>query len=234
MRILIPCVLFAVVYDIFFPDFMFDDFPSPINGTHLWYLPMLFICLCVISLDIYKPQFSFCLIFLFWIICVGLYRFVPIRTISECFHYLPVISAGYLFNKYRLDERLQCCRKIRPIAISGGVIISIATTFYYIPYINGIIRMTFYSVLAYSLLISLNNSKRLTIAHHISRSSFSIYLLHQLVIFILLVTIPLKPFNYYIALSSLFLCAFILPWMMDALYIKIKNNFSKIWKSSIS
>lgn len=119
-RILIPCVLFALVYDIFFPDFMFNDFPSPINGTHLWYLPMLFICLCVIAMDVYMPKLSMGLISIFWLACVILYRFVPIRTISECFHYLPVISVGYLFNKYGIDERLQSFRKIRLIAISGG------------------------------------------------------------------------------------------------------------------
>lgn len=65
-RILLPCLFFGVIYGILFPDFMYNNWPSIINGTHLWYLPMLFLCIFIVSVDIFCRNKNY-LIFIAWI-----------------------------------------------------------------------------------------------------------------------------------------------------------------------
>lgn len=41
-RVLVPCILASLVYQFLYPQYMYRVFPAAINGTHLWYLPMIF------------------------------------------------------------------------------------------------------------------------------------------------------------------------------------------------
>ena len=97
-RLLYPLVVFGVAYQILFPSFMLPFWPTPFNGTHLWYLPMLFICMMITSVDLYlkKPKIWLAVIYL-CILCISF------RTFLELSKYLPLFMTGYFFNKYQFN-----------------------------------------------------------------------------------------------------------------------------------
>lgn len=118
-RLLLPCFYVAILYWAFFPNQMFDDFPSPVNGTHLWYLPMLFIIMMIVkfvngSECIYK---RFGVLTVTWIIFLLMYKTTSFRTFSECFTYLPIFIIGYEVHKY--ESRLTSCRTL-VLTMGGG------------------------------------------------------------------------------------------------------------------
>ena len=92
-RILIPSIFFGLLYVITFPTFMYGDLPSCINGTHLWYLPMIFLCM-VVTIPIlfdYKHK-SLIVVFVFLITC-SLSK--TNRTFMEFTSYYPIFIIGY-------------------------------------------------------------------------------------------------------------------------------------------
>lgn len=116
-RILLPCVVFGFIYYVSFPQYMYVDWPSPINGTHLWYLPMLFICMLAGFLIIsnkYGVLFSLAIWGLIFIIC----KEVKFRTISEFINYYPVFVLGYFLNKY--NNITSRCKSITFVCGMGG------------------------------------------------------------------------------------------------------------------
>lgn len=99
IHLLLPMVLFAVAYYYMFPQYMFDEWCAPINGTHLWYLPMLYICLIICSISGYSSSaFKYAPIFIYILIFLLSY-FHRNRTIEEFIHYFPVFCIGYYSNE---------------------------------------------------------------------------------------------------------------------------------------
>lgn len=98
-RILVPMLVFALMYKILFPQLMFSTFPAPINGTHLWYLPMIFLCIMIVSLHFYSHN-AFWWIMLIYVGLMRLNHYTDFRTIGELYSYFPVFYAGFLSNYF--------------------------------------------------------------------------------------------------------------------------------------
>lgn len=96
-RLLIPCLLFAFLYWLVFPTMMFDN--SPINGTHLWYIPMIFCCIILTSIQTFKPKLWWIPIVAYFAL-VKLQAFVQYRTLWEIIQYYPIFYFGYLTNLF--------------------------------------------------------------------------------------------------------------------------------------
>lgn len=52
-RIVLPCLVAAALYWLLFPSQMKGFWPPAINGTHLWYLPMIFVCIILTSAQVF-------------------------------------------------------------------------------------------------------------------------------------------------------------------------------------
>ena len=110
-RIIIPCLFFGCVYGLFFSSYMFPTWPAIINGTHLWYLPMLFLCILVTSFHFYAKRYACLLIALCYIGTFLLASWTHCRTFGEFYLYYPIFYVGFLSNKWNLDNLLEKKRK---------------------------------------------------------------------------------------------------------------------------
>ena len=114
-RLLIPCAIAGVVYWLVFPQFLYNRFPAAINGTHLWFLPMLFCCFAILAVFrklMAKVQFSSggagkVLAWMIAFVILKVFRFLfPIRTIVELSYWFPIFFVGYFaasYNEVRID-----------------------------------------------------------------------------------------------------------------------------------
>lgn len=224
-RILVPCLFWAIIYWIFFSTFMYNDWPSPINGTHLWYLPMLFVSILIVSYDIYCGRYSFAFLVIAWLFFVALSRFIHVRTLSEVFHYLPTFALGYYFHKYRIAEYINK-KYTNNVALVIGVICCILSVYINIKYIGGILQLSLFSTIAFFIVRTFRNNKTLgKFGKNISSASFSIYLMHQFIINILLAVMPFRNYDFY--LSFIIIAAFALfsPLFINEIYINLKMTF---------
>lgn len=217
-RILIPCITWASVYGIFFQSYMFDVFPSSINGTHLWYLPMLFIGILVVALDLFTDKGPF-YILLAWFCLSLLNMVIPFRTFSECILYIPIIYLGYLFNKWRLEERLNQQQKYLMVILGG--VICLFSTVYHIPKLGVILALSSYSVTSYLIMTLFRMPVITRLGNSISNNSFAIYLLHQFVINILLEFVQFDELGYIHSLVLIALSAFLFPWIINVCYSNV-------------
>ena len=96
-RILVPMVFFALLYKILFPNLMYPTLPAPINGTHLWYLPMVFLCIMIVSLHFYTRNAVLWIVLIYFIVwkCT---MYIDFRTIYALYYYFPIFYAGFLSN----------------------------------------------------------------------------------------------------------------------------------------
>lgn len=101
-RILVPCLICGLIYWIMYPQYMYNDWPSCINGTHLWYLPMLFICVLLVS-TLFYTRLGCVICVIGFLLSYVLWRMTNIRTCNEVFTYMPTFVLGYLCNKYELN-----------------------------------------------------------------------------------------------------------------------------------
>lgn len=92
-RVIIPCVLAAGIYFIIFPNLMYDN--DPVNGTHLWYLPMIFI------FYLFSPAITGNVLWKNALLVIGAFVFFKIgyfatniRTFQECSTYWGVFVGG--------------------------------------------------------------------------------------------------------------------------------------------
>jgi fucose 4-O-acetylase-like acetyltransferase len=120
-RLIVPCLFFGCVYGLFFSSYMFPAWPAIINGTHLWYLPMLFLCILFTSFHFYVKRYAGLLI----VLCYCGTFFLALRTgcttFGELCWYYPIFYVGFLSNKWNLDNLLEKKRKcVAFIGIGGG------------------------------------------------------------------------------------------------------------------
>lgn len=104
-RILLPCLVFAVLYKILFPSLMYSVWPAPINGTHLWYLPMIFLCLVLTSSHLYSKH-AFFIVCGVYLVAIMLAKNIPNRTIQEFYCFYPVFYAGFVTNSFVNNPKL--------------------------------------------------------------------------------------------------------------------------------
>lgn len=96
-RIILPALIFGGLYWLLFPTLMFDTWPAPINGTHLWYLPMIFICIILTSAHLYSKNALLWIVPIFFIIR-KVAMFADLRTLNEFLYYYPIFYSGYIVN----------------------------------------------------------------------------------------------------------------------------------------
>lgn len=109
IRILLPLVLFSFAYNILFPQFMLDVWPAPINGTHLWFLPMIFLCMLVLSLSIYHPSISIVgIVCIYLLICLTNLYVVPFKTFENFAIFFPIFVLGFWSHGKGLFSKSEC------------------------------------------------------------------------------------------------------------------------------
>lgn len=82
-KILFPCAIAAIAYYLLFPQFMNNN--NPVNGTHLWYLPMIFLFYLLKPIAISNNVKVFALGLLLTLVILYLGgHFSHIRTFYEC------------------------------------------------------------------------------------------------------------------------------------------------------
>lgn len=120
-RIIIPCLIWACVYGLFFSSYMYSTWPAAINGTHLWYLPMLFLCVIVGAAHFFvrKPLL---VVIVCYIVIGALGKFTHFRTFMEFSFYFPVFYAGFGTNKFRIDKLIAKYKMLLVILALGGVV----------------------------------------------------------------------------------------------------------------
>lgn len=115
-RLLLPALFFGALYLVVFPQFMFSK--SPVNGTHLWYLPMLFVLMvCCFPLKMRQSN-----VFLRLFVLLSLYALLRIgrhfalgRTFFEACDYYQYFLIGALscmflrwfLVRFSVPERLE-------------------------------------------------------------------------------------------------------------------------------
>ena len=119
-RILLPCLFWACLYGVFFSSYMYYIWPSAINGTHLWYLPMLFLCLMVTAFH-FHAKYPLLMIAGCYIVLAFCGKFTHFRTFIEFCFYYPIFYIGFLSNKWNLEKMIIGNKPISLLfAIGGG------------------------------------------------------------------------------------------------------------------
>ena len=219
-RLLYPLFFFGVAYQILFPSFMLPFWPTPFNGTHLWYLPMLFICMMITSIDLYSSKTKIWLgIIYLSILCTN--QFIYFRTFSELSKYLPLFIIGYLFNKYQLNKKIQKCKQLIfwLILLHQDI------------HLKGITQLYFSCIFTYLLLIKYRKNAPLSkFGTLISNQSFTIYILHQFVINSLLLSINFNEKKWILSFIIVSTLSFLLPLFIGDIYTKIRYKLLEKYK----
>lgn len=186
LRILFPCFVWGGVYYLLFPRYMYNG--DPVNGTHLWYLPMLFLCsmavLCITyPRNIIVGVLLYGVIYLavvaaFYCNILSVHSFY--RPIISLVEYMPVFGFGFLLAKYKSGEHMG--------AVISGVIFIGSCSFFVDPtqhYISKIgFHLLFFALLMYETFRKTTEKTKWCPLWLISldKHSFTIYLTHQFVI----------------------------------------------------
>lgn len=175
-RILIPCLISGIAYYVLFPDYMIGD---PINGTHLWYLPMIYVLYLLAPIlngnITYKS--SLILVVVYFSLWAG-YKITGQRFLIEGFYYMGAfVLGGYL-------ARLKSYTVSKDLIFLGFVIVLFLDTF-----VKSFMAICLFVVLSYLWLkkqISegkfIQTSIWIRSIIVISKSSMLIYILHQFMI----------------------------------------------------
>lgn len=223
-RILLPCLVLGCVYGLLFGSYMNPDWPSPINGTHLWYLPMLFLCIIVASSHFYLRH-PICFIGFCCIVIALLAKMTHFLTLSMFCFYFPVFYAGFWLHKAKFDQVVLKNRILAlPLAIGGAILCltgckginKYTMTIYML-----IVSVSFYVLFVSIPQLSLKIGK---LGTSLARQSFSIYLIHQFCINLLLGHFNFRSLNFYVAWAILFSVAFFVPWGVSELYDYVKRK----------
>lgn len=176
-RLIVPATIWGGVFAIFFGNYAFDIFPHFINGTHLWFLPMLFLLMLAVS----PMMFNKYLVIVPVAIFCWFYLHSYSRTTSEFVTYFPAFISGYFFSA------LMCKHSSYKLILAGlviviGIIAYCKINFGYALYLSSVIA----SVLLLQILAPKTSGffnyrpVKFAIKH-----SFTIYILHQFVIILL-------------------------------------------------
>lgn len=190
-RLLVPCAIFLIAYDLIFGDVIGGSYQATLGCTHLWYLPFIFIALTVTY--ILRPTWSASGIapaFAVWAACLYLESFKGVY-ISHMHVYYPVFLAGYFHN--------HLCN--RYTALCGGLL---AATLFWHPVRHWFINLPIISIFYITLVCILASWAVVYTAGRVvrgplgrvgtllDRQSFHIYLIHQFVLNFILMALPLS------------------------------------------
>lgn len=184
-RLLVPCLIIGAIYLLLFPrQIDVAPWPDVINGTYLWYLPMLFVC--QIATYFMRPGLNVksLMAFLGFYMILKICRTVGIPYPDSVFVCLPLFLVGY-FHRFFNNK----WSSIAAAIIGGGI---------YIAYIQDITiiskgweRVFIQACFAVSLYWPAHKLVKGPLPglwSLIDRKSFHMYLSHQFVINTLLLT----------------------------------------------
>lgn len=227
-RLLLPALIWGIVYHILFPNYESNKIPTFINGNHLWYLLMLFTCMLSSIPLILKLKYR-------WFIVIGIYL-----TITLCSHlnwtfiefrsYFPIFIMGYIFS-YLKEKKISFSPKVYHICLFTSVFFiflyteisltnSLLSLSFYIIYMAAICYVTSYIFIK----IKIHNPKKITIL--LNNNTFIIYLLHQFIINILIKNNLLLNYNlWYYNMGICFLTGIIIPMSLGLIINKLSTFF---------
>lgn len=235
IRILVPMILGGVGYYLLFPNMMNNG--NPILGTHLWYLPVIFLCYLflivskVLQDKVGSPIWVFFLIF--FLLVIIQHYFIKNSLLSLSRVIWPIYVAGYYSLGYK-DQLVKMFSK-RGISIVLFFLFCIPS-FLYVSSPSAIIGSI--TEFCFEILVSpflfifvclFNKDKLMPILlRAISIYSFQIYLLHQFVINILLLVLLNSYDNFgsiphFCSIVVIFVLAVILPIVCCRLFNDMLN-----------
>lgn len=222
-RILFPCLFFGIIYQCLFPSFMYHVWPAPINGTHLWYLPMILLCMIIAMPHLYIKKYSISFVLVFYTILSYCGSILGFRTLAELFGYFPIFYAGFIVNRFAIFEKItKATYKFLFLIFCLACLVMIH---YHSILIYGM--TTYYGVSAISmyLLVSVVLQDRALgkISMLVSKNSFAIYLIHQFVINTLLY-FDFTHVNVYVCVSVVFTISLLLPLFMGIAYERWRKS----------
>lgn len=211
-KILLPCMLAAIAYTLLFPQFLGDT--NPIIGTHLWYLPMIFIFYLLKPILRSDNIYIFCGGILSFLFISEILSYVTCLTLfSRCNYYFGYYICGALFYRvknYKFDVNFV-------VMVLAFVFVSDKRNF--TPISISIIIPCLYILLSHYHVTCVRNLavlKKCIVL--ISENSYSIYILHQFIINFLVILIP----HYGGYLFLIFPMAFLLSLFIPVSLEKIK------------
>lgn len=222
-HIILPCVIWGGVYYLLFPQFMFQN--APINGSHLWYLPMIFLCF-VAALPLGYGKHAgvgigmTVAVFLCVKVaaCTGALPLEPWwRPVKELNTFLPVFICGCLAGRYSASPVL---RMAFWCVIAFGVLM-----LYLLPGRNpgGFLYLyLFFPVILYTI-APMKGGKRLplpSVLKSIDQHSFNIYILHQFIINLVILLTELHVFSEPCPYYLLFIITLIVSWGLAVIMTK--------------
>lgn len=218
-RILLPCIIAAIFYYILFPERMYDG--DPVNGTHLWYLPMIFL-LYFLSPFINRELSYFIMIiyFIVFFVFIFLAKFTGFRTFSEVFHYMGYFLCGAYFRKNVL--KINCDYKDIILLLLLTLFVD---TFFYSSISLILLFCGLYLMMNKALTVSTPRCFLIRCVEEISEASYMIYILHQFIINFGIELYLLKIIPLYLIPIVGFVFSFILP--LTYKYLKKKSYVFK-------
>lgn len=215
-RVIIPCVLAAGIYFIIFPNLMYDN--DPVNGTHLWYLPMIFI------FYLFSPAITGNVLWKNALLVIGAFVFFKIgyfatniRTFQECSTYWGVFVGGGIFCRLFAQYKLQASYSLLLI-----ILLVIQDT-----RLNSFVTVFIICCLVFTLTKSIMPSAGLwnKVIVVVSDTSFEIYIFHQFIINIVLLVSINNGVNLYIVPPLSFVISLtLLPTIVYLVNKGIKNE----------
>lgn len=225
-RILFPCAIAALIYYLFFMRFANNG--DPVNGTHLWYLPMIFVFYFLAPLINGNNSSKFIIgTLIFFILSIILSKITDIRTFSECFHYIGIFIGGSIF--YKFVERVPNIKMGWILSIIVVVLlIQLKDIFSSIGCV-ALMCCLYYLLKGIKLEMNLPHRKSLSILNKvvtlISNKSFFIYLVHQFVINLCIMLIPYDiPYFKVVMTLTCFLMSIIVPLLLDLAIQKVEMH----------
>lgn len=186
-RLIVPALIWGAFYAVFFGDYMLTEYsPSFINGTHLWFLPMLFLLMLAVSPMLFCKH-----LWIVPILMLGLFFLHPFsRTTNEFVLYFPAFICGFFFyaNECRKTEGV-----IKKVASTAAVILS-GVIFYLILGRFGdlFIKYGIYLFVVATLLLIFKHVSSglyhffdLRPVRYATDNAFAIYIVHQFVIILI-------------------------------------------------
>ena len=215
-------------YYVLFSDFMNADWPSCINGTHLWYLPMLFVCSLILSSKVYIKRYSNIIIWVSWLLAIIVYQFTGLRTLIEVFCYQPVMHMGYLYNEKSEGNVTYQQLCLYGVLLLLPLVVILLLGMYRLRVAN-IVEYLMVGFLSYLFISKARNADKKcgSFMKIISNNSFAIYLIHQFVINILLILFAFKNINFYVSTLIIFITALLIPISVSELYNKVQPKWIK-------
>lgn len=187
-RLLLPLIFFALLYELFFPAYVGQGYSFPlIEGSPLWYLPMLFIVLMT-SFAITKVHGRkkrvlaiICAEIAFYIM-----RYIGIPFTGDIAIYFPCFVLGEYIDRLQQKQII-----LPPRIVIVGILIAICYAVVN-PSISSALPSKVLTVLSF-LIICISaiiiftffqkaNIKLSPLFHYIGKQSFGIYLIHQFII----------------------------------------------------